>query len=266
MSNRPKILLSNDDGIQSHGLLLLARELAKIGELTICAPMFERSGASHSLSFNPLHVGQLSLGEEGLNAWVTDGQPADCVKFALSNLFDDPPDLVVSGINAGLNLASHIFYSGTVGAAMEAALLNIPAVAISLGSFGKPPGGSTANGALENATAYSAQLCGKLLEQKLPERVCLNVNFPNIPPAELKGSRLTHHGLYSFDTSYELDEVSGGYRLMGKVAGTRGNRDPNLDWTAIIEGYISLTPLTPDLNSTALNHALSGLTFPPSAG
>lgn len=262
-----KILLANDDGIQSHGLLLLARELAKIGELTICAPMFERSGASHAITINTLHVGQLSLGEEGLHAWATDGQPADCVKFATSNLYKTPPDLVVSGINSGLNLASHIFYSGTVGAAMEGALLGIPAVAVSLGNFGKPPGGYTViGGALENTAAYTAALCRKMLKQKLPAGVCLNVNVPNLPPGELKGARFTRHGLYTFDTTYKPDEASGGYRLEGQLAGTDGDRNPELDWTAIIEGYISITPLMPDLNNTALHHSLEGLTSLPPTG
>ncbi|MBD3373192.1 MAG: 5'/3'-nucleotidase SurE [Candidatus Coatesbacteria bacterium] len=271
------LLLSNDDGVHSPGLHLLARRLRELGELMICAPMFERSGASHAITLNrSIQVSEVTI-EEGMCAVATDGKPADCVKYAVSNLYsrigepdpvireDEPvppvrygPDLVVSGINSGLNLATHIFYSGTVGAAMEGAFLGIPSVAVSLGTFNRPPGGAPVEGALENAARISARLCARFLELGLPPFTCVNINIPNIPPAELRGIRLTRHGRFGFDTRYRRDDDDGGWRLSGKMSEIDDEENPELDYVAILENCVSVTPLDLDLNSHKLHQIMSG--------
>lgn len=271
----PHLLLSNDDGVHSPGLHLLARRLRELGELLICAPMFERSGASHAITLNrSIQVSEVAI-EEGMDAVATDGKPADCVKYAVSNLYsrigepdpvireDEPvppvpygPDLVVSGINSGLNLANHIFYSGTVGAAMEGAFLGIPSVAFSLGTFNRPPGGAPVPGALENAADIAARLCRRLLDIGLPPFTCVNVNIPNIEPDRIKGLRLTRHGRFGFDTRYKRDHDEGGWRLSGKMSEIDDDDSPELDYMAILENCVSVTPLDLDLNNRKLHRLL----------
>jgi 5'-nucleotidase len=256
--NRPRILVSNDDGVHAEGLLALARALGPLGDLLVCAPMFERSGAGHSITIHqPIQVTRVSIAP-GVEGWATDGSPADCVKYAVSNLSDEGgPDLVVSGVNSGLNLSTHLFYSGTAGAALEGTMLGIPSVAVSLGRFGTPPGRPSAEGSLEHAARLSARLAITALEKRMPPGTCLNVNIPNVPPAELKGVRITRHGRFLFDTRYSLDEETGGWLLRGPMSGTDDD-DPQLDHQAVKDGYISITPLNLDLNEPALFDRMRG--------
>lgn len=257
--NEPRILVSNDDGVHAEGLLVLARELDPLGEVLVCAPMFERSGAGHSITIHtPIQVTKISLTPD-IRAWAIDGSPADCVKYAVSNLYNEAePDLVVSGINAGLNLSTHIFYSGTLGAALEGAMLGIPSVAVSLGHFAKSPGAPPAEGLLEYAARLAAHLAGAILERGIPPYTCLNVNIPNLPPNEIKGVRITRHGRFLFDTRYKPDEETGGWLLRGRMSDIGDDPDPALDYRAISEGFISITPLNLDLNDPALYNQMQG--------
>lgn len=257
--NKPRILVSNDDGVHSEGLSALARELEPLGEVLVCAPMFERSGAGHSITIRtPIQVAEVSIAPD-IRAWATDGSPADCVKYAVSNLYSDgPPDLVVSGINSGLNLSTHLFYSGTLGAALEGTMLGIPSIAISLGRYAKPPGATPVEGSLEHAARLTTRLAAAILERGIPPYTCLNVNIPNLPPNEIKGIRITRHGYFLFDTRYSRDEETGGWLLRGRMSGIGDDPDPALDYRAIIEGSISITPLNLDLNDPALYNQMQG--------
>ncbi|MCX7020906.1 MAG: 5'/3'-nucleotidase SurE [bacterium] len=250
--DRPRLLVSNDDGVHAEGLPALVRELAPLGEVLVCAPMFERSGAGHSITIDrPIQAARASIAP-GIQVWVTDGSPADCVKFAVSNLYDaGRPDLVLTGVNFGLNLSTHIFYSGTVGAALEGAMLGIPSIAVSLGHFGKPPGIPDADGALGYAARLAARLTRTVLERGMPPCTCLNVNVPDVPPAELRGIRLTRHGRFIFRTRYAPDEKTGGWLLRGPMADTDDD-DPELDHRAVRDGFVSITPLDLDLNDGGL--------------
>jgi 5'-nucleotidase len=168
-----KILVTNDDGLNSLGLIELAKALKGLGEIWIVVPDRDRSNASHGLTLNtPLRLDRLELDGED-RVYSTDGTPSDCVYLLLSHLLGNTKvDLVVSGINLGLNLADDISYSGTVGAALEAVLLDVPAIAVSVQTFNK--------GALTNSAAITRELAAKILSEPdlLPPGVFLNVNVP----------------------------------------------------------------------------------------
>jgi len=169
-----RILLTNDDGVEAHGLRELQRALDPLGEVDIVAPLTERSGASHSISVRR----GLKLEAVGERRWSLDGTPADCVIAALSTLLVFPPNLVVSGINHGGNMGRNIHYSGTVGAAAEAALHGIPAMAMSM--CGKPPADFAPAGRL------AARLAERVLKIGLPEGCLLNVNLPIVWSGEIR--------------------------------------------------------------------------------
>jgi 5'-nucleotidase len=173
-STQPWLLATNDDGVDAHGLHELERALRPLGQLCTVAPAQERSGASHSISVRRgLRCEQAPYMDESgdnLQRWAVDGTPADCVIAALSHVLVFPPAVVVSGINHGGNMGRNIHYSGTVGAASEAALHGIPAIAMSL--CGKPPADFTP------AANLAAQLAAAVLHQRLPEGSILNVNVP----------------------------------------------------------------------------------------
>lgn len=256
--NRPLFLVSNDDGVHAEGLPALARELMPLGGVLVCAPTSERSGAGHSITIGrPILVERISLAP-GIEAWAVEGSPADCVKFALSNLCDaGRPDLVLSGVNRGLNLSTHIFYSGTVGAALEGAMMGVPAIAVSLGRYGNPPGESAEDGSLEFAARLAARLARTALERGMPPDACLNVNIPDLPPAELRGIKITRQGRFGFRTRYEPDAATGGWLLRGPMSDTDDD-DPLLDHRAVRDGFVSVTPLDLDLNDAALFDRMRG--------
>jgi 5'-nucleotidase len=256
--DRPRFLVSNDDGVHSKGLFSLARELAPLGEVLVCAPMSERSGAGHSITIHkPFRVERVSISPD-IQAWAADGSPADCVKYAVSNLYEnEKPDLVVSGVNLGLNLSTHILYSGTLGAALEGTMLGIPSVAVSLGHFGAPLDPPSVENSLEHAARLAARLTLLVLERGIPPYSCLNVNIPNVPPTELRGIRITRHGRFLFQTRYQLDEETGGWILGGRMADTDDD-DPLLDHRAVRDGFVSVTPLDLDLNDAALFERIRG--------
>src|SRR5436189_4751239 len=163
----PRILVTNDDGIYSEGLRKLATVCRQFGDVTIVAPDREQSAASHALTLNrPLRLMQI---EE--NEWIVDGTPSDCVNLAVLKLMkENRPDLIVSGINFGPNLGDDVTYSGTISAAFEGALLNIPSIALSA-LVGE-------HFSFDRCAAFAAQLTRHVLEQPRNPEIILNVNFP----------------------------------------------------------------------------------------
>jgi 5'-nucleotidase len=236
------ILLTNDDGIQAAGLQALAAELASFATLSIVAPHREQSGTAQSLTLrNPIICNKV-----GERQWAVEGTPADAVIVALHRLLPEKPDLVISGINAGANLGENVYYSGTVGAAREAALHHIPALAISLCS--------KAEGAKFDVAARVARSAAKIvLAEGLPEQVLLNVNVPQPWSGEVKFTRqsqkITRNQLHEGKdprgrTYYWLFEQ----RIDKDVA-------PDTDYAAIFAGAVSITPLHLDPTHTeSLNH------------
>ncbi len=240
-----RILVTNDDGVFSEGIRLLARALARFGEVVVVAPDREQSATGHSLTLTrPLRMQRL---EEGW--YAVDGTPTDCVNLAvLSLLKDSPPDLVVSGINFGLNVGDDVTYSGTVSATFEASLLGIPSIAFSQ---------EVAEGF---SFARSAELAAAFVETVLgeahPRDLLLNVNFP---AGEAKGVIFTRLGKRVYQQSV-IENVDPRGRQYYWIAGTPvWQEDPGTDHAAIQDGYVSVTPLHLDLTDYRGLEAYAGL-------
>ncbi|MBI4161003.1 MAG: 5'/3'-nucleotidase SurE [Acidobacteria bacterium] len=227
----PRILLTNDDGFEAEGLRRMLGALAEIGRVTVVAPEGEQSGTSHALTLHrPLRVRQRGEGE-----FSVDGTPTDCVHLALSQLLERPPDLVAAGINLGTNLGEDVTYSGTVAAALEAALFGLPAFAISLQQNSEAPD-------FGPAAAFGREVARRILHHGLPPGTFLNVNVPCGSPAAV---HLTRQGLRTYHL--EPRQAAGEGRLLW----VRRNRadwpeDPEADATAVRLGRISVTPLHVD--------------------
>lgn len=247
------ILLSNDDGIQSEGLTVLEASLRNAGEIYTVAPDRPQSSMSHALTLHrPLRVQELAPAR-----LAVDGTPVDCVKLALTGLLPVRPDLVISGINKGPNLGDDIIYSGTVSAAIEGALLGIPAIAVSLVTF--------KDFDFSAAAEFTATLVARIAERGIPPKTLLNVNVPPTPRSELKGWRATRMGKrhYSENIIERIDPRGGKYYWIG--GDDLGFADePGTDCKAVQEGFISVTPLQVDLTDYKLlqNSTLPSFNWP----
>jgi 5'-nucleotidase len=234
------LLLTNDDGVQSAGLLALKRALEGEHEVAVFAPDRNWSAAGHSRKLHdPLTVRTVPLAD-GSIVTVSDGTPADCVALALMGLVPHRPDLVVSGINRGPNVGSDVTYSGTVAAAMEAVLFGVPAVAMSLDGYG--------NWDFDFAAELARKLVLEVSRRGLPAGVLLNVNVPNRPAGEVQGVALTRLGRRIYRDELVLLEDKGEeqrYRMSGEVP--TGELIPGTDLAALAAGYVSITPLHLDL-------------------
>jgi 5'-nucleotidase len=232
------ILLSNDDGIQSEGIIALEKRLAPLGEVYTVAPEREQTSMSHALTLHrPLRVREVAP-----KRLAIDGTPTDCVKLALTGLLPVRPNLVLSGINKGPNLGDDIIYSGTVSAALEGALLGIPAIAVSLVTF--------ENFDFTVAAEFTSTLVQHLQKQGLPPEMLLNVNVPALPKEQIKGWRFTRQGKrhYSENIVERIDPRGKKYYWIG------GDdlgfaRDDGTDCMAVHEGYVSVTPLQVDMTN-----------------
>jgi len=234
------LLITNDDGVQSAGLLVLKRSLEQIGEVAVFAPDRNWSAAGHSrLLHDPLTVRSVSL-SDGSTVFTSDGTPSDCVALALMGLVPRRPDLVVSGINRGPNVGSDVTYSGTVAAAMEAVLFGLPAMAISLDGY--------ANWDFGYAAEFARRLVQEVARRGLPAGVLLNVNVPNRPAGEIQGVAMTRLGRRIYRDELELveeSEDSRRYRMAGQLP--TGELIPGTDLAALAAGHVSITPLHLDL-------------------
>ncbi len=234
---RPRILLSNDDGIHSPGLEALAEAMEDLGEVTVVAPDRERSASSHAMSLHrPLRLVEVSPGRH-----ACDGTPTDSVYLGVHHVFSDGrPDLLVSGINLGSNMAEDITYSGTLAAAFEGTIFKIPSIAVSLASG--PPW------RFGPAAAFSRALAAAVLQRGLPPGVLLNVNVPCNDP---QGYRITRQGSRRYWETIDIREDPRGSRYFW-IGGPGQQHDdiPDSDCNAVIdEGLISVTPLHLDLTA-----------------
>lgn len=235
-----KILVCNDDGISSPGIFALVKELKKIADVTVIAPIKEQSAVGHSITMQvPLRVIEYRINGT-LFGLAVDGTPADCIKIGIRNLMDSPPDLVVSGINHGSNTAINIIYSGTVSAAREAAIMDVPSMAVSVTNH--------------NAKDFdfSAKLTKQLIERipfkELPTGTLLNVNIPDLPEEEIKGIKITTQGKSKWDDIYEkrIDPYFKDYYwLTGNLL--QLDKEIETDQGAINKNFVSVTPIHFDL-------------------
>jgi len=231
-----RILVTNDDGIQSEGLWTLVRELQKIARVTVVAPDGERSAIGTAVTlFQPLHVEEVSSPISGVTAYAADGSPSDCVILALGKLIEDNVDMVVSGTNPNLNLGEDVYISGTVGAAMQGYFRGLPALAISAPPPGNQPGLSVA--------AWVAATLVKKMAVNSSTRIFLNVNVPDLPLREIHSARITRLARSSHINT--VNEENHGqqkqYRLVRERLTETG--DNGTDIQAIEQGNISITPL-----------------------
>jgi 5'-nucleotidase len=237
--------MTNDDGIFSEGIRLLARSLGRFGEVVVVAPDREQSATGHSLTLTrPLRMQRL---EEGW--YAVDGTPTDCVNLAvLSLLKETPPDLVVSGINFGLNVGDDVTYSGTVSATFEASLLGIPSIAFSQ---------EVAEGfSFARSAELAAAFVETVLAEAVPPDLLLNVNFPT---GEAKGVVFTRLGKRVYQQSV-IENVDPRGRKYYWIAGTPvWQEDPGTDHAAVQQGYASVTPLHLDLTDYRGLEAYAGL-------
>ncbi len=245
------ILVSNDDGIQSEGLHALEEALQKVGEVYTVAPDREQNAMSHALTLHrPLRVQEL-----GPRRLAVDGTPTDCVKLAVTGLLPVRPHLVVSGIYEGPNLGDDIIYSGTVSAAIEAAMSGIPAIAVSVVAF--------KDFRFEAAADFTAALAARVLERSLPVGTLLNVNVPSLPVQELRGWRLTRQGKrhYSEKVVERVDPRGKKYYWIG--GDDLGfEHEEGTDCMAVYEGFISVTPLQVDMTHYQAFQEIQALMFP----
>lgn len=228
-----RILATNDDGVFSEGLKLLKKALEKVADVTVVAPDREQSASGHSLTLDrPLRMQMLED-----QVYSVDGTPTDCVSLALQWLMkDDPPDLIVSGINFGFNLGDDVTYSGTVSATFEGSLMGIPSVAFSQEV--------SEDFSFERAAAFARQLVSLLISRKLPPDLLLNVN---VPAGDIKGVRLTRLGRRVYEQSVVEKFDPRGRRYFWIAGKPLWQKDKGTDHAAISEGCISITPLHLDL-------------------
>ncbi|MDA2924752.1 5'/3'-nucleotidase SurE [Acidobacteria bacterium AH-259-L09] len=241
----PHILLTNDDGIDAPGLSAMYKALRRAGKVTVAAPVTNQSGTSHGLTTgrNPIFV--TTWTDDQGSVWhAITARPATCVSLALESLLSETPDIVVSGGNYGVNLGLVTYYSGTVGAAREAAFKGIPSIAVSIQA------GSQMD--FDGAAEFTAHLVERYLKEKLPPKTFINVNYPALPKDKVKGVKIGSLSL----------EVSRSLYVKGKMPNGQGyfwptyqpiiRAEPNTDLSAVLQGYIAITPLQLDTTDNAL--------------
>jgi 5'-nucleotidase len=250
--SRPLIVLTNDDGVESSGLTTLKAALDPLGEVRIVAPDQNRSGAARSITMHsPLWVEEVEL-PDGSLAFSTDGTPVDCVRMAALGLLDRPPDLLVSGINLGGNLGDDITYSGTVAAALEGIMLDIPAVALSAEGY-------HAGYDLSVPARFAHKLVSVILARGFPAKTLLNVNCPDLSWEAIQGARMTVLGKRIYGDKVQHHETKGSRRRYYIYNDDLSYyREPGTDFEAIAEGWVSITPLHFDLMSHEALDALRG--------
>lgn len=248
-----KILVTNDDGIDSPGIYALVHALRNIGHVTVVAPDRQQSAVGHALTVSsPLRAVPFHRDGE-MFGYAINGTPADCVKLGISSLLTAKPDLVVSGINHGANTSINILYSGTVSAATEAMMMGIPAIAVSLTSF-------SYEADMSGAAEYAALLAGQISSYNLPKGTLLNVNVPAIPAGLLKGMRFTQLSKSMWEDKYEkrYDPMEREYYWIRGTYHTI-EADGTTDDGAVGEGYVSVTPIHYQLTDTHTLQTLRSL-------
>ncbi|MCC6804072.1 MAG: 5'/3'-nucleotidase SurE [Anaerolineae bacterium] len=234
-----KIIVTNDDGVQAPGILALATALRQIGEVQVIGPALNQSASGHKKTlFTDIPVTEVTLADQ-TSAMSVGGSPADCIALAALGMVDWPPDVIVSGINRGPNMGQDITYSGTVTAALEAAIQGVPAVAVSLAA-----GTARSVEEYEEAARVAVRVTLGVLAKGLPPLTILNLNVPFLSP--VKGIRLTRQGLRIYQDELSV-EVSN-YRIVGPEPGGQFEEEGTDIW-AVHNGYASVTPIHLDLTA-----------------
>lgn len=254
-AHTPLILVSNDDGYDSPGIYALVLALRSLGEVVVCAPATQQSATGHAITVQmPLRARPVSRGRH-FRGWAVEGTPVDSVKLGVTTLLDRKPDLVVSGINHGMNTSINVIYSGTVSAATEGAILGIPSIAMSLGSH-------ALDADLRGAARFAKTISRIVLERGLPAGTLLNVNVPAVPPEHIAGVEITRQGRSTWDDGFETRADPNGkeyYWLYGEYV---WDSDPLADDSALRRNAISVTPLHYSLTDDRLFKDLQSWNIP----
>ena len=232
----PRILVTNDDGVHAEGIRALAEALRPLGDVTIVAPIQEASAIGHALSLRrPLRIETI-----GPRVFAIDGTPTDCVNIALTHVLGEKPDLIVSGINKGWNLGDDVTYSGTVSGALEGALLSIPSIAVSAERTGD-------DAEFGPSARAAARVAAIVLERGMPKFTLLNINVPAGPN---RGFRVTVQAKRNHVTSVSerMDPRQRPYYWIEEGLNQWEPHDRS-DYQAVRDGYISITPLQPDMTA-----------------
>jgi 5'-nucleotidase len=246
----PKILLSNDDGIEAPGLATLFDALQKVGTVTVAAPVQEQSGISHGMTTRKL-IPVRKNERKGATWFAIDATPASCVRLALESLLAEKPDIVISGTNRGENVGLVTFYSATVAAAREAAFLRIPAISVNLQSG---PGMD-----YKIAADIAAALVRELARKGFEKGMLLNINIPALPRDRIKGIMITRQDVRPTVEFFEKKESSDGQDSYWPSYKALDAGPEDTDTWAVRNGYISITPLTLDQTDTASLKTLKDL-------
>ena len=251
MSARPHVLLCNDDGINAPGIEALAKEIGKIGRVTVIAPDKQQSAVGHAITMNyPLRAYPVRKNGE-LFGYAVEGTPADAVKLGVKCLMKEKPDLLISGINHGSNTAINIIYSGTVSAATEGTILGIPSIAISVTTYGETD--------FTFAARFAARLAMLVVEKGLPAGTLLNVNVPAVAEGEIRGVLVTRQGKSTWDDTFDVRRDPSNreyFWLTGKMRVTDTEEDT--DQVAIMNKFVSITPIHYNLTDHSLLAQMRG--------
>jgi len=255
-----RVLITNDDGISSPGLVALVRAFQRSAETYVVAPEHERSATGHAITLHkPLRAHPAAIPGSPVRAWATNGTPADCVALGVLDLLEGRrPDVVLSGINVGPNIGRDLTYSGTVSGAMEGAIFGVPSIAVSIGAFRDP--------IFVVAAEFAVHLARTMLERGLPDDTLLNVNVPNLPKEEIEGIVITRQGTKRYVSRLEKRTDPRGrtyYWLTGEPAPLPD--EEGTDSWALARGRISITPIGLDLTDARLREAMGAweLQLPP---
>ena len=244
MTQKPLILVANDDGISAPGLRALIKVMNEFGEVVVVAPDGPQSGMGHAITLNsPLRCDKVQIDDGPQEEYSCSGTPVDCVKLAVNKILKRKPDLCVSGINHGSNSSINVIYSGTISAALEGALEGIPSIGFSL---------------LDNAhdADFSAsqevvrKLVANVLKEGLEEGICLNVNIPKLPSKDIKGIRVCRQANANWIEEFDVRKDPAG-RTYYWLTGTFQNYDngEDTDECALTNGYVSVVPVQYDVTA-----------------
>lgn len=240
---KPLILVTNDDGIQAKGIKCLIEAVLEFGDVVIVAPDKPQSGMGHAITVNNVLRLNPSPIYPDLKAFTCTGTPVDCVKLAISEVLAKKPDLLVSGINHGENSASNVLYSGTMSAAVEGAMENIPSIGFSLMDF-------DSDADFRGSQEIVKRVVTKVLNQQFPKSVCLNVNIPQLPPNEIKGIKICRQAKAYWEDSFDKRKDQFGkpyYWMTGEF--NRDDRSEDTDIWALDNGYASIVPTQFDMTA-----------------
>jgi 5'-nucleotidase len=249
-----RILLTNDDGVYAPGLRALRAELMKLGEVTVVAPASEQSAVGHSITLlTPLIVQEVRDEHNHFLGWAVEGKPADCVKVALLELLPEPPDLVVSGLNAGSNAGINVLYSGTVAAAIEAAFFNRVSVAVSL-EYTKPKPLD-----FPRAADIARRVIEQIMAHKPAGGTLFNINIPSFDKGPVRGVRVVPQNVVPYrETLDRRVDPRGRVYFWTNADLSCPDPPPDTDVSALADGYVTVTPLQFNLTHAALLERMGG--------